>query len=191
MVKSFRLCLVLTLAGLPAAAQQISAELAPAQTQITWTLGDVLHTVHGTFKLKRGELHFDPSAGTAAGQIVVDVTSGESGSGARDRRMHNSVLESAKYPEATFTVDRVQGQLAPSGVSHLEFHGTFRIHGSGHEIAMPAVIERNGDDLTATVHFVIPYVKWGMRNPSNFLLKVNDHVEMDVKTRVHARVAAN
>jgi len=30
-----------------------------------------------------------------------------------------------------------------------------------------------------TGKFIIPFVEWGMQNPSNFLLKVSDKVEID------------
>ncbi len=69
-------------------AAEYQLHLAPESTQVKWTLGDVLHTVHGTFQLRRGEMIFDNETGKASGEIVVDVTSGESGNGARDGRMH-------------------------------------------------------------------------------------------------------
>jgi len=177
----------LTFATASLAAQQISAELEPARTRVDWTLGATLHMVHGTFKLKRGTLTFDPSSGRASGQIVVDVTSGESGNETRDRKMRREVLESQRYPEAVFIVNSVAGRLAASGRSHLEFQGTLRIHGADHEIALPADADRTGDEATATFHFVIPYVTWSMKNPSNLVLKVSDHVDMDVSTTVHLR----
>jgi len=74
------------------AAQQITVNLDPAQTKIEWTLGDVLHTVHGTFKLKSGSVTFDPKSGDASGEIIVDATSGESGNHARDQKMHKEIL---------------------------------------------------------------------------------------------------
>ena len=45
-------------------AQPMHVQLDPAATTINFTLGDVLHTVHGVFKLKSGDLWFDPSTGT-------------------------------------------------------------------------------------------------------------------------------
>ncbi|HVW87362.1 MAG TPA: YceI family protein, partial [Bryobacteraceae bacterium] len=86
--------LLLALLAIPAFAADYSLQLTPDNTNIDWTLGDVLHTVHGTFRLKHGAITFDPDTGKAAGEVVVDVQSGESGSGARDRRMHANVLES-------------------------------------------------------------------------------------------------
>src|SRR5579862_8613737 len=45
--------------ALPLAAAESTVELDPARTTISFTLADVLHTVHGTFTLKRGSITFD------------------------------------------------------------------------------------------------------------------------------------
>ncbi len=47
-------------------AQQVQVILDPARTKIEWTLGDVLHTVHGTFKLKSGNIFTIPTPVTQA-----------------------------------------------------------------------------------------------------------------------------
>ena len=164
---------------LPAVAQDTGYQLDPAQTTVKFTLGDVLHTVHGDFKLKHGALQIEPN-GKISGEIVVDATSGDSGSGMRDRKMHKEVLESARYPEIAFRPDRVDGAVANSGKSSVMVHGMFSIHGTDREITVPAQVERNGDRWTAAVHFTIPYEKWGMKNPSNLFLRVNDSVEIDL-----------
>jgi polyisoprenoid-binding protein YceI len=166
--------------GLPLAAESI-VELDPARTTITFTLADVLHTVHGAFQLKRGSLKFDSATGVASGEIVVDAASGDSGNGTRDKRMHKEILESARFPEAVFTADRVTGELASSGRSQVEVHGTFQIHGTTHELTLPFQAEVKGGELAASASFVIPYVQWGMKNPSNFLLKVSDKIQMNVQ----------
>ncbi len=164
------------------AASLLSLELDPAKTEVQFTLHDVLHTVHGTFKLKKGSIHWDPDSGKASGEIVVDVTSGDSGSSARDSRMHKQVLESQRYPEATFTADRVDGKLAPQGQSQLEVHGVLKIHGADHELTLHFQVDRAGGQYAASTHFTIPYVQWGMKDPSNFVLKVDKTVDMDIKT---------
>lgn len=182
--KHFRrhvLGLAMVLAGLAvlAAAQDAAYQLDPAQTAVNFTLGDVLHTVHGTFKLKQGALQVEPD-GKVSGQIVVDATSGESGSGARDRKMHKEILESSQYPEITFRPDRIEGPVAPSGKSSVMIHGVFNIHGADREITVPAQVETTSDHWAATVHFTIPYQKWGMKNPSTLFLRVSDTVEIDL-----------
>jgi polyisoprenoid-binding protein YceI len=176
-----RSLLVFLLCTLPLAAAESIVELDPARTTIGFTLGDVLHTVHGTFKLKRGSITFDSSTGKASGEIVVDVASGNSGGGTRDKRMHKEILESARYPEAVFTADRVSGELAPRGASELDVHGAFQIHGASHEMTFHFRAEVNGSEVASSTGFTIPYVQWGMKNPSNFLLKVSDKVEMNIK----------
>ena len=171
---------LLILTVLASAAQQTSLDLDPAHTSVTFTLGDVLHTVHGTFRLKHGALQLEPSAGKLSGEIVVDAKSGESGSGMRDRKMHKEILESDRYPEISFRPDRVEGAVASQGKSSVKVHGIFRIHGVDREITVPAEVEMFADRWTATVHFTVPYAKWGMKNPSTLFLRVNDSVEIDL-----------
>jgi len=176
-----RKLLLFLLCGFPVAAAENAIDLDPGRTAITFTLADVLHTVHGNFKLKRGSLKFDSATGNASGEIVVDVASGDSGNGGRDKRMHKEILESARYPEAVFTADRVSGELAPHGESQLDVHGTFQIHGGSHEMTLHVRADLKGGEVAASTGFVIPYVQWGMKNPSNFLLRVSDKVEVNIR----------
>ncbi len=172
-------CVMPALAA-PASAQEAVLELDPAQTQVEFTLRSTLHTVHGAFKLKQGLLRFDTAAGKASGIVVVDAASGESGNKARDHKMHKDILESLKYPEITFKPTSVQGSLPPSGISQVELHGILSLHGSEHEVVWTASVQLAGNQLTASTHFAIPYVNWGLKNPSNFLLHVSDRVDIDI-----------
>jgi polyisoprenoid-binding protein YceI len=164
----------------PAQGQATTLELDPTHTSITFTLSDVLHTVHGTFRLERGSLLFEQVSGRLSGEIVVDAKSGESGVGMRDRKMHREVLESAQYPEILFRPDFVEGAVASQGKSSVKIHGIFRIHGVDREITVPAEVEMAADRWSATTHFTVPYAKWGMKNPSTLFLRVSDSVEIDL-----------
>jgi polyisoprenoid-binding protein YceI len=178
-VKRILLLLVLACAGAMYGSDTV-VDLNPANTEIAFTVSDPLHTVRGTFKLKRGNIRFDPESGKASGEIVIDVTSGASGSGMRDRRMHKDILESQKYPEAVFTANRVDGRL---GQPEVDVHGKMNMHGADHEMTLHFKVTAEGGQYTVITHFTIPYVQWGMKNPSNFILKVGDKVEVDVKAR--------
>jgi polyisoprenoid-binding protein YceI len=163
-----------------AALAQTSLQLDPAKTTVHFTLDAALHSVHGTFQAKPGTLQLDPAAGQVSGEILVDAKSGETGNGMRDRKMHNEVLESANYPDISFRPDRIAGTVANPGKSSVMVHGVFRVHGTDREITVPAQIEISEDRLSATVHFTVPYEKWGMKNPSTFFLRVSDSVEIDL-----------
>jgi polyisoprenoid-binding protein YceI len=153
----------------------------PANTTVEFTLGASLHTVHGTFKLKDGSIHFDPAKGTASGQIVVDATSGESGSEGRDKKMHQEILESPKFVDVVFVPTRLQGTIALQGASHVAVTGLLKLHGQDHEVTLDFSVTPEGSGrIEATAHFSIPYVKWGLKNPSSFILRVNDSVDIDI-----------
>src|SRR5271154_777133 len=170
------LCVV----SVAAAAQDVTLRLDPEHTTINFTLGDVLHTIHGTFQLKQGELHLDPASGKLAGEIVVDAKSGQSGSGMRDRKMHREVLEIGRYPEIAFRPDRVDGTVSLQGKSSVHVHGIFTIHGAEHELTAPAEVKIAPGYWTATLQFAVPYVQWGIKNPSTLFLRVSESVDIDM-----------
>lgn len=177
-----RTILTLALFALPTFAANYSLELKPENTRIQFAVTDPIHTVHGAFNLKRGNIEFSTDTGKASGEVVVDVASGNSGSDARDSRMHANVLESKKYPEAVFTPDRIEGPFSLSGPSTVKVHGVFMIHGVSHEMTMDVQTSGTADRLHATMDFEIPYVAWGMKDPSNFFLKVSKTVSMSIET---------
>jgi polyisoprenoid-binding protein YceI len=163
-----------------AAAQDVALQLDPQHSTVNFTLGDVLHTVRGTFQLQRGWLRLNSSSGKLEGEIVVNAKTGESGNATRDRKMHHEVLESDRYPEIVFRPDRVEGSVAPQGKSSVQVHGIFSIHGSDHELTAPAEVEMSPTAWTAAIHFALPYVKWGMKNPSTLFLRVDESVDIVV-----------
>jgi len=164
-------------------AQEVTLNFDPAQTTVDFTLGDVLHTVHGNFRLKTGQVRFDPATNSISGELVVDAPSGNSGSTGRDRKMHKEILQSVRYPEVTFHPDRVDGKVLVPGRSAVQVHGMFGILGVEHEITIPAQVELAPDHWSLTVHFAVPYVKWGLKDPSTFILRVEKTVDIDLNAR--------
>jgi len=153
-------------------------QLDPARSGADITLAGNLHTVHGAFLLKRGAIHFDPATGKASGEIVFDATSGTTGNASRDHKMHNDVIESGRYSEIVFRPDRADGALARSGASVLQVHGMFTMHGAEHEVTFPVEVNFAGSAWTAKAAFQVPYVPWGMKNPSKLFLRVDDVVQV-------------
>jgi polyisoprenoid-binding protein YceI len=170
----------LVFAVVPSSGQLTDFRLDPAKTSVKFTLDALLHKVDGRFQLKPSNLRLDLASGAASGEIAVDAKSGVTGNAMRDRKMHNDVLESEQYPDIQFRPDRVTGAVARSGKSAVTVHGIFRIHGVDREVSVPATVEITAGSWMATIHFTIPYAKWGMKNPSNLFLHVSDSVEIEV-----------
>lgn len=164
-----------------ASANEIVLTVDPAQSAVHYSVSSSLHTVHGTFALKRGTLRFEPATGKAYGEIVVDAASGQSGSDSRDKKMHKEVLESSRFTEIIFRPERVEGTVQPQGTSSTQLRGVCVLHGSEHEITVPVRAELKSDQWKGTATFSVPYNDWGLKNPGNFLLKVDHTVSIEVE----------
>jgi polyisoprenoid-binding protein YceI len=180
----FAAIFIVTLCSAPyTCAQESVFTLDPSKSTVEFTLGASLHTVHGTFKFKSGEIHFDPAKGTASGAIIVDALSGESGNEGRDKKMHQEILETPKFSEIVFVPSRIQGTIAPQGTSQVAVAGVMKLHGKDHEMTLNFAVQpgTHGQAALATAAFSVPYVKWGLKNPSTFFLRVTDSVDVDVR----------
>lgn len=165
---------------IPASAQRGALEFDSARTAVHFTLKTSLHTVHGTFRLKSGKVDFDPTNGKVSGLLVVDATSGESGNNGRDSKMHREILESQKYPEITFAPLEIDGPVETNGNSNVHVRGTFRLHGQDHEMVIPVDVRISRSGLTLDADFSVPYFSWGLKNPSTFILRASDTVQLSV-----------
>jgi polyisoprenoid-binding protein YceI len=163
-----------------AQAQQQTFTLDPAQTKVNFTVDSTLHTVHGDFRLKRGSIQFDNATGIAGGELVVDSTSGESGSDGRDKKMQKDILESPKYSDIVFTPQHIKGLVAAEGKSAVEVEGILTMHGKSKPVTMPLEVQLQGGTGSADGTFSVKYQEWGMRNPSTFILRVNEKVDIHV-----------
>ena len=172
-------------------AQETVVQIDPAQTKIEFSLSGNMHTVHGKFNLKSSSLRFDLSTGKIDGAIVVDATSGDSGNSGRDSRMHREILESAKFPEIVFTPAQMTGAVAAEGSSTVQVKGRFRLLGQDHDVTLPIEVKSDGKNLRIATHIDIPYVKWGLKNPSNFFLRVSEMVAIEIQATGHLQSAGN
>lgn len=168
------------LATLPAIAQS-RYHIDPAATQVGFSLGDAMHDVKGAFHLTSGDITFDSAAHSVSGQIVVDAGSGQSDSKARDKKMTADQLKASVFPTVTFAPTKFSGTLNASGDSTIQVEGTFTLIGQPHTITVPMTVHIDGSNCTATGSFVVPYVSWGVKDPSVMFLKVAKEVKIDLK----------
>ena len=96
--------------------------------------------------------------------------------------MHKEILETAKYPDAIFRPVQIEGKVARSGTSDVKLHGVILLHGREHEIVALVHAELSGDRWKGTAKFDVPYIQWGIKDPSNWLLRVKPvvHVELEM-----------
>ena len=180
-------CCALLLA--PAAFSQkpqtpFAVTLDPATTAIHWTLNTNSHIVHGTFKLRSGAFKIDPATGDASGLIVVDATSGESGDSSRDQRMHAAIIESARYPAITFRPTHVDGPIDLTAAGPVTVHGIFTLHGQDHPLQIAVNLHPQPSAVALSTHFTVPFIAWGLKDPSTFVFRTDKEVLLDIDATV-------
>ena len=180
-------CCALLLA--PAAFSQkpqtpFAVTLDPATTAIHWTLNTNTHIVHGTFKLRSGAFKIDPATGDASGLIVVDATSGESGDASRDKRMNSAILESPQYPLITFRPTHVDGPIDLTAAGPVTVHGIFTLHGQEHPLQITVNLHPQASAVALAAHFTVPFVTWGLKDPSTFVFRTDKEVILDIDATI-------
>jgi polyisoprenoid-binding protein YceI len=177
--KTLFLALPLLLAPV-AFAQHQTFVVNPDSSKVAFALGGNTHHVDGSFHVQSGSIDFDRGAQTISGAVVVAAGSGNSGDQGRDKKMNTDVLDVAHFAELSFVPKSYQGTIAANGDSSIQVTGVFTLHGTPHDLTVPMQIHIEGTALTAKTHFTVPYVQWGLKDPSIFILKVAKVVDIDL-----------
>jgi polyisoprenoid-binding protein YceI len=174
--------------GLPGRAAEQTLVLDPAATSVEWTLGATLHTVSGGVRVVEGAIRFDADSGAASGEIVLDATSASTGLALRDRNMHREVLESGRHPRIVYRAERLRVLRRGAADAEVELEGVLEMHGERHPLALPARLATRDGRIAIETGFRVPYVDWGMQDPSTLFLSVDRFV--DVRVRSEGRIAS-
>jgi hypothetical protein len=94
--------------------------------------------------------------------------------------MNKDILKVEQYATVSFEPKTYSGVLALSGDSNLQVTGIFTLLGTPHEITIPILVHLDGTTATAKAHFVVPYVTWGLKNPSFLIWKADNDVAIDL-----------
>jgi len=181
---SFLFVLLLALPTAAAAAER-AVTLDPAASQVTFTLDTTFHEVHGTMAIMGGTIRFDPQTGAASGEITVDARRAETGNERRDKKMHGEVLETERYPTIVFRPERVEGTLADPGDAEIRLVGVMNLHGTDHPMTLVAKVESANGQVRGDLEFPIPYVEWGMEDPSFLIARAAKSVDVKVHVVGH------
>jgi polyisoprenoid-binding protein YceI len=184
-MKSFAvLAFAVTLA--PAAlAQHQTFTVNSDASEVKMTLSTTHEVVNGTFHIQSGSIEFDRSAPKMSGSVVVLAGSGKTGNDSRDRKMYKDILKVDQYATVSFAPRTCIGTIAPSGDSTLQVSGVLTLLGSPHDLTIPMQIHIDGSKATARAHFVVPYVQWGLKNPSFLIWKAENDVAIDLNLVGH------
>jgi polyisoprenoid-binding protein YceI len=149
-------------------------------SQVKITLKTNHEVVYGSFHVQGGSIDFDRSVPKMAGSVVVLSGSGKTGSDLRDKRMNKEILKVERYATVAFEPKTYAGVIAATGDSTIQVSGVFTLLGTPHEITIPMLVHVDGANATVKAQFVVPYVQWGLKNPSLFIWKAENDVAVDL-----------
>jgi len=175
-MKSFAVFVLAGLVAPAALAQHQTFVVNPDASEVKMTLKSTHELVNGTFHIQSGSIEFDPSAP----RMVVLAGSGKTGNDSRDKKMNKDILVVEQHATVSFEPKSYAGVIAPSGDSNLQVTGIFTLLGTPHEITIPILVHLEGTSATAKAHFAVPYIQWGLKDPSFMFWKVDKDVAIDL-----------
>jgi len=161
-------------------AQRQTFVIHPDASEVRMTLKTTHEIVNGTFRVQSGSVEFDRGSPNMSGAIIVAAGSGKTGNGSRDKKMNKDILKVEQYATVSFEPKTYAGSIAPSGDSTIQVTGTFTLLGTPHEITVPIQVHLDGAGVTAKAHLVVPYIQWGLKNPSFLIWKADNDVAIDL-----------
>jgi hypothetical protein len=179
-MKSFAVFALAVILSTAALAQHQTFAVNPDASEIKMTLNTTHEVVNGTFHIQSGSIEFDRSTTKMSGSVIVLAGSGKTGNDSRDKKMNKDILKVAQYTTVSFAPKTYTGTIAPSGESTIQVSGVFILLGDPHDLTIPMQIHRDGSKATARAHFVVPYVQWGLKNPSFMFWKAENAVTIDL-----------
>lgn len=94
--------------------------------------------------------------------------------------MNKDILKVDQFTTVSFAPKAYRGMIVASGDSTIQVSGVFTLLGTGHDITVPMQIRIVGSTATAKAQFAVPYVQWGLRNPSFLFWKAENDVAVDL-----------
>jgi hypothetical protein len=173
--------LILALISAPAApAQHQTFAVNPDASKVKMKLNTTHEVVNGTFHVQSGSVEFDRGATKISGTVVVAAGSGKTGNDSRDKKMNKDILKVDQYTTVSFAPKTYKGTISASGDSTIQVSGVFTLLGTPHDLTVPMQIHIDGSKATAKAQFVVPYVQWGLKNPSFLIWKAENDVAIDL-----------
>ncbi len=179
-MKSFAVFALAVILAPVALAQHQTFVVNPDASEVKMTLKTTRELVNGAFHIQSGSIEFDRSTPKMSGSVVVLAGSGKTGNGSRDKKMNKDILEVEQHATVSFEPKSYAGAIAPSGDSTIQVTGIFTLLGTLHDITIPVLVHLEGTTAAAKAHFVVPYIQWGLKDPSFLFWKADKDVAIDL-----------
>ncbi|HEY1215554.1 MAG TPA: YceI family protein [Bryobacteraceae bacterium] len=179
-MKSLAALVLALLSAATLLAQHQTFAVNPDASQVKMKLNTTHEVVNGTFHVQSGSINFDRTHPSISGIVVVAAGSGKTGNGSRDKKMNKEILKVNQFATVSFEPNAYSGTIAASGDSTIQVSGVFTLLGTAHDLTIPMQIHIDGSRATAKAQFVVPYVQWGVKNPSFFIWKAQNDVAIDL-----------
>src|ERR1700748_2496292 len=179
-MKYFAVLALATILVPAALAQHQTFVVNPDVSVVKITLKTTHELVNGTFHVQSGSIEFDRSTPQMSGSVVVLAGSGKTGNGSRDKKMNKDILKVEQHATVSFEPKSYAGTIAPSGDSNIQVVGIFTLLGTPHEISIPILVHLESTTAVAKAHFVVPYIQWGLKDPSFLIWKADKDVAIDL-----------
>jgi hypothetical protein len=179
-MKSFAVVALALIFAPAALAQHQTFAVNPDASEVKMKLNTTHEVVDGTFHIQSGSINFDRTASHISGITIVAAGSGKTGNDSRDKKMNKDILKVDQFATVSFAPKAYNGTIAASGDSIIQVSGAFTLLGTAHDLTIPMKIHIDGSKATAKAQFVIPYVQWGLKNPSFLIWKAENDVAIDL-----------
>jgi polyisoprenoid-binding protein YceI len=179
-MKSFAVVALALIFATTTLAQCQTFAVNPDASEVKIKLNTTHEVVNGTFHIQSGSIEFDRSNSKMSGSVGVLAGSGKTGNDSRDKKMNKDILKVDQYTTVSFAPKSYTGTIASRGDSTIQVGGVFTLLGIPHDLTIPIQIHMDGSKATARAQFVVPYVQWGLKNPSFMFWKAENDVAIDL-----------
>jgi polyisoprenoid-binding protein YceI len=110
--------------------------------------------------------------------FTVDLVTIKSDESARDRQFQGRIMDTSKYPTATFTLTAPArfSLPSPSGSTiSVPATGTLTMHGATKAVAVTLTARQSGATIQVLGSIPIVFADWGIPNPTTSIAKTQNH----------------
>ena len=165
--------------------------LDPARTEVSFSLGALFHTVQGRGVPRAATLDFAPEEGLLTGSVILAAAGLTTENESRDKKMQEEVLKSPIHPDIVLELKRAEGPFDPETGGDLQVEASLHLLGKSHPVSFPLEVTILMDEeggFRAKGAFMVPYVAWGLKDPSKVFLRVDKEVQVSFSTAGTMRV---